>query len=77
MLPQRPRQRGLGGIRATRDRGGSLDDLRRKLLQIADPELSMEMGRRAWHRYETAYTPEQNLAALLAIYRDAADQLAA
>jgi glycosyltransferase involved in cell wall biosynthesis len=56
---------------------GDPDDLRRKLLQIADPEQSMEMGRRAWHRYEAAYTPEQNMAALLAIYREAAGRPAA
>jgi glycosyltransferase involved in cell wall biosynthesis len=52
-------------------------DLRRKLLQIADPKRSMEMGRRAWQRYEAAYTPERNLATLLTIYREAADRLAA
>jgi glycosyltransferase involved in cell wall biosynthesis len=55
---------------------GDPDDLHRKLLQIADPEQSMEMGRGAWCRYEAAYTPERNLATLLAIYREAADRLA-
>jgi glycosyltransferase involved in cell wall biosynthesis len=55
---------------------GDPDDLHRKLLQIADPEQSMEMGRGAWCRYEAAYTPERNLATLVAIYREAADRLA-
>jgi glycosyltransferase involved in cell wall biosynthesis len=56
---------------------GDANDLRRKLYQIVDPELSVRMGERAYQCYEAEYTPERNLAALMAIYHDALAQSAA
>jgi glycosyltransferase involved in cell wall biosynthesis len=56
---------------------GDANDLRRKLYQIADPELSVRMGERAYRCYEAEYTPERNLAALMSIYHDALAQSAA
>jgi hypothetical protein len=35
------------------------------------------MGREALHRYESDYTPEQNLGALMAVYREAIAERAA
>jgi glycosyltransferase involved in cell wall biosynthesis len=50
---------------------GDPEDLRRRLRQLLDPDRSMRMGVRARQRYEADYTPERNLATLLAIYREA------
>jgi glycosyltransferase involved in cell wall biosynthesis len=50
---------------------GDPKDLRRRLHQLLDPEQSTRMGVRARQRYEAEYTPERNLATLLAIYREA------
>ncbi len=56
---------------------GDAGDLRGKLFQLLDAELSARMGEEACRRYESDYTPEQNLAALVAIYRQAIAQRAA
>jgi glycosyltransferase involved in cell wall biosynthesis len=50
---------------------GDPEDLRRRLQQLLHPEQSMRMGVRARQRYEAEYTPERNLATLMAIYREA------
>ena len=47
------------------------EQLRTKLLQLLDPELSVRMGKEAQRRYESDYTPERNLALLVDIYREA------
>jgi glycosyltransferase involved in cell wall biosynthesis len=50
---------------------GDPADLRRRLRQLLDPEQSTRMGVQARQRYEAEYTPERNLATLMAIYREA------
>jgi glycosyltransferase involved in cell wall biosynthesis len=50
---------------------GDPADLRRRLRRLLDPEMSMRMGAQACQRYEAEYTPERNLATLVAIYREA------
>jgi glycosyltransferase involved in cell wall biosynthesis len=53
------------------------NDLRRKLFQFLDSDLSVRMGREALHRYESDYTPEKNLVGLMAVYREAIAQRSA
>jgi glycosyltransferase involved in cell wall biosynthesis len=53
---------------------GDSGDLRSKLVRLADPEVSMQMGEEAWRSYEASYTPERNLVQLLEIYREAIEQ---
>jgi glycosyltransferase involved in cell wall biosynthesis len=50
---------------------GDVRDLRDKLPRMLDPAASQRMGEAARRLYETTYTPERNLTALLAIYHDA------
>jgi glycosyltransferase involved in cell wall biosynthesis len=50
---------------------GNTRDLGDKLLRMLDPAASWRMGEAARRLYETTYTPERNLTALLAIYHDA------
>jgi glycosyltransferase involved in cell wall biosynthesis len=50
---------------------GDVRDLRDKLPRMLDPAASRRMGKAARRLYETTYTPERNLTALLAIYHDA------
>jgi glycosyltransferase involved in cell wall biosynthesis len=56
---------------------GNPSDLRSKLFRLLDFKASVQMGKEAWHRYESDYTPERNLAALMTIYREAIAQPAA
>jgi glycosyltransferase involved in cell wall biosynthesis len=56
---------------------GDARDLRGKLFQLLDAELAARMGEEACRRYESDFTPEQNLAALEGIYRQAIAQRAA
>jgi glycosyltransferase involved in cell wall biosynthesis len=49
---------------------GEASELRSKLEELASPERSVQMGEEAQRLYETVYTPERNLEALLEIYRE-------
>jgi glycosyltransferase involved in cell wall biosynthesis len=53
---------------------GQPGDLRTKLLQLAEPARSAQMGEEARRLYEAVYTPERNLTALVGIYREAIGQ---
>jgi glycosyltransferase involved in cell wall biosynthesis len=49
-------------------RPGDPVDLGRRIRQLADEDLSLQMGLAARRAYEARYTPERNLAALESIY---------
>jgi len=53
---------------------GEASDLRNKLLELAAPARSVQMGEEARRLYEAVYTPERNLTTLLGIYREAIGQ---
>jgi glycosyltransferase involved in cell wall biosynthesis len=50
---------------------GDSGDLRSRLVQLSNPQVSTRMGEEALRSYEASYTPERNLAQLLDIYREA------
>jgi glycosyltransferase involved in cell wall biosynthesis len=58
-------------------RPGDVSDLRSQLAQLTDPRRSVQLGDAGWRVYEAAYTAEQNLEALVSIYRDAVELSAA